>query len=78
MKKLIQIIILIAFAVGLRLYYKSSSQDELKDVLIKSCDANEECVTRIEEKYDACYEDSYKLGRRSTFDEDKFVSCMQN
>ncbi len=76
MKKILQFLVAVSVFVGFRLCSKDSFHDKYKEEFLSSCGEDEKCIEFADsKKWESCFEDSFTLGRRSTFNESSFMSC---
>lgn len=76
MSNFIKFLAILSLAIGVRVYSKSSSHDDIKTQLLTACEDNERCLDAVNTKYDSCFDNAYTMGRRSRFNEDQFMKCM--
>ncbi len=79
MKRLGIAVVAIAAVVGLKYYNKGAAHDEVKEHLVKLCEADARCEKAVATHFDTCFEESFKMGGRrqaSRLEADKLVSCL--
>ena len=79
LKRLAGAVIAIAVVLGMKFYNKHSSHEEVKKRLVQLCEGDAPCLQTVEQHFDACFEQSYRMGGRrtsSTLKSEEMVKCL--
>lgn len=81
MKKLAQILLAIIIFTAIKLYNKSSANDEVKSQLLNACNGSEVCEQIVENNFDVCFDNSYSIGtkrRAGSLNAHKLSECLNS
>ena len=81
MRRLAAAIVAVVAIVGMRLYTRTSTHDDLRSRLIELCAGDAACQTAVHTHYDGCFEASYKGGasrHASRVDESSLIKCINS
>jgi hypothetical protein len=68
-----------AVLLGLKVYNKGQSHDNMKADLIKMCESEKPCIKAVNKHFDSCFDSAYKTGGRrkaDSFNQGQFLSCF--
>jgi len=77
-RRLAGVLLGVVAILGMRFYSRTSTHDDVKARLLQLCGSDAECWVDVRRHYDACFESSYKGGRRpsTSLDVDALVKCV--
>ena len=81
LKKLGLGLVVAAAVIGYKFYSKSSAKTETREQLELICDKNAECLGSVQQHFDTCFEQHYKLGgrrRAGGLDGSAMVTCINS
>lgn len=65
--------------VGWQYYRKGQEGEQMKAEMVAMCDGETPCVAAVEQHAAACFNDNYRIGRRSQgVKMDEFVACVND
>jgi hypothetical protein len=70
-----------AALLGMKFYNKSADHTAVKARLVELCKGDSRCLQSVETNFEACFEQSYKMGGRrkaAQLDTDQFTSCLNS
>ncbi|QSQ19506.1 hypothetical protein JY651_29830 [Pyxidicoccus parkwayensis] len=79
LKKLGLGLVVAAAVIGYKFYSKSSAKTEVREQLQRICEKDAECLGSVEQHFESCFEQHYKLGgrrRAGGLDQSAMVSCI--
>jgi len=78
-RRLLAGLVAVAAIVGMWLYTKSSTHDEVQARLVELCAGDDGCLAAVRHHYGECFESTFRMsGRRQTshLDVDALVKCV--
>lgn len=79
LKQAMGIVLGIGIILGLKLYNRVATHDELRAKLVATCDKDGACVEAVNRHFEGCFEENYSLGGRHRgggVDADGFMKCF--
>ena len=79
MKRVAGVLIGVALVFGLKFYNKNTAAHEVKARLVELCEQDSSCVAAVDQNFDACFEQAYKMGGRrksSHLESEQLVQCV--
>jgi hypothetical protein len=81
MKRVLGIVLGVAAVFGMKMYNKGAAASDVKSHLVRVCDGETACVDAVNQNFDACFEQAYKMGgrrRSSRLDSKQLASCLND
>ena len=79
MKRVAAVLIGVALVLGLKFYNKNAAAHDVKARLVELCEQDSACVAAVDQNFDACFEQAYKMGGRrksSHLESERLVQCV--
>ncbi|ETX02827.1 hypothetical protein [Candidatus Entotheonella palauensis] len=80
-KKAVGLLIVMAIAMGVKFWNKSSAYEDAKAQMLEFCGGVAKCEAALSEKFDTCFDSSYDLGSKrhsGGLDHTTFVQCINS
>ena len=76
-KKILIAIPIVAAVIGWQYYQKAQEAKETKAEMLTMCGGDAKCVAAVEQHEEACFDEHYRMGRRSQgVKMEEFVACV--
>jgi hypothetical protein len=79
MKRLAGALVGVALVFGLKFYNKSTTAHDVKARLVELCEQDSACIASVDQSFDSCFEQSYKMGGRrqsAHLESQQLIQCV--